>query len=110
MHVDISCGCETQKAIDLEMSLVDIAEIQAIEEQFGDDQYCKDRLDAFIRMGRVLIGSHVHLVTEDMSDDAFIKRMRESAVGKIELSDQDHGYIGIFYDQRRQGSVPHNPI
>ena len=57
MHVDISCDCETQKAIDLEMSLVDTSEIQAIEEKFGDDQDRKDRLDAFIRNARVLIGA-----------------------------------------------------
>ena len=109
MHVEISCDCETQKAIDLEMSLVDTAEIQAIEEKFGDDQDRKDRLDAFIRKARVLIGSHVHLVTEDMSDDALIESMRESAVGKIELSDQDHGYIGIFYDQKEAGECSAQP-
>ena len=37
-------SCETQKAIDLELSLVETAEIQAIEEKFGDDQDRKDLL------------------------------------------------------------------
>ena len=91
------------------MSLVDTAEIQAIEEKFGDDQDRKDRLDAFLRKARVLIGSHVHLVTEDMIDDALIESMKESAVGKIELSDQDHGYIGIFYDQKEAGECSAQP-
>ena len=80
------------------MSLVETVEIKAIEEKFGDDQDRKDRLDAFIRKARVLIASHVQLVTEDMSDDALIESMRESAVGKINLSDQDRDYIGTFYD------------
>ena len=91
------------------MSLVDTAEIQAIEEKFGDDQDRKDRLDAFIRKARVLIASHVDLVTEDMSDDALIQSMKESAVGKIELSNQDHGYIGIFYDQKEAGECSAQP-
>ena len=54
-------SCETQKAIDLELSLVETAEIQAIEEKFGDDQDRKDRLDAYIRKARVLIAGGIRM-------------------------------------------------
>ena len=102
-------SCETQKAINLELSLVETVEIKAIEEKFGDDQDRKDRLDGFIRKARVLIASHVQLVTEDMGDEPLIESMNESAVGKINLSDHDRGYIGIFYDQKEAGECSAQP-
>ena len=57
----------------------------------------------------MLIASHVHLETQEKSDEALIQSMKDSAVAKIVFADDDCGYIGVFHDQNEAGECSAQP-